>query len=142
VRGRGLQSGRFDGTVVRLTTSGDIGQVTPYIPGTDTLDAIAVDPSGRWWAVGALGLAPVLVAAPAIGQGGIRVTTNLGNATISWFGPVKGSGTADFLGHFDIGGLPVGRYRVEASGDNCAPRIAHARVPEGHVKAVTVDVSC
>jgi hypothetical protein len=136
-----LASG-FDGTVVRLTPSGDVGQVTPYIPDTDTLDAIAVDPAGRSWAVGALALAPVLIDAPAIGQGGVRVTTNLGNGTISWFGPARGSGTADATGHFDIGGLPVGRYRIEVSGDNCTPGIGRASVPEGHVTAVTVNVSC
>jgi hypothetical protein len=136
-----LASG-FDGTVVRLATTGDTGQVTPYVPDTDTLAAIAVDPAGHSWAVGALGLAPVLIDAPAIGQGGLRVTTNLGDATISWFGPTSGSGTADATGHFDIGGLPVGRYRIEASGDNCTPGIARARVPEGHVMDVTVDVRC
>jgi hypothetical protein len=136
-----LASG-VDGTVVRLTAAGDVGQVTPYVPYTDSLAAIAADPAGRWWAVGAIALAPVLIDAPAIGQGGIRVTTNLGDGTVSWFGPAKGSGTADATGHFAIGGLPVGRYRIIVSGDNCTPGIGHARVPEGHVSAVTVDVAC
>jgi hypothetical protein len=140
--GTGALASGFDGTVVRLTTSGDVGQVTPYVPNTDTLDAIAVDPGGRSWAVGALALAPVLIDAPAIGQGGLRVTTNLGDGTISWFGPARGSGTADATGHFDIGGLPVGRYRIEVSGDNCTPGIGHVNVPDGHVATVTVNVGC
>src|SRR5262249_36546661 len=109
VSGSNVLASGFDGTVVRLTPTGDVGQVTPA--GAATLDAIASAPTGRWWAVGALfgagGTAPALFDAPAIGQGGVRVTTNLGNATISWIGPVAGSGTADAFGHFDVGGLPV-----------------------------------
>ena len=132
--GKDVLASGFDGTVVRLTTAGDVGQVTPYVPYTDTLAAIAADPAGRWWAVGALGVAPVLIDAPAIGQGGVRVTTNLGDATISWFGPAKGAGTADPTGHYHIGGLPVGRYRIIVSGDNCTPGIGHARVPESAVQ--------
>jgi hypothetical protein len=139
-----LASG-FDGSVVRLSIDGDTHQVTPAV-GALTLDAIAADPSGLPWAVGAVyeggGDAPLLINAPGIGQGGIRVTTNHGDASVTWIGPVDGSGMADQSGLFDMGGLPAGSYQVIASGTGCRPGVAQVQVRSGRVERVTARVAC
>jgi hypothetical protein len=137
----------FDGTVVRLTTSGDRHEVTPAAPHAATLDAIAADPAGRAWSVGAVYAAdgtptPWLLTAPGIGQGGIGVTTGYGQATVSWFGPVDGSGLADSGGFFDVGGLPTGKYSIIATGAGCTPGQAQVRVREGVVVEVEARVEC
>jgi hypothetical protein len=135
----------FDGSVVRLQIDGDTHQVTPLL-GAQTLDAIAADPDGRPWAVGAVyegsGFSPLLVNAPGIGQGGIRVTTDYGGAAITWIGPVNGSGMADPSGFFDVGGLPAGSYQVIASGTGCSPGVAQVQVRSGRVERVAARVEC
>jgi len=138
----------FDGKVVRLSTSGDEHQVTPSAtPHAATLDAITADPAGHPWAVGAISAddgatAPWLLNAPGIGQGGIRVTTGYGGATVSWFGPATGSGAADVSGLFDVGGLPEGKYTVVATGTGCTPGQTPVRVRAGRVSIVSALVQC
>ena len=138
----------FDGKVVRLSTGGDRREVTPSAsPHAATLDAITTDPAGRPWSVGAVyeddgSTVPWLLNAPGIDQGGIRVTTGYGQATVSWFGPVDGSGLADVYGMFAVGGLPDGSYFVTASGAGCTPGQADVKVRAGRVTAVTAMVEC
>ena len=114
----------FDGRAYKLTATGAVRQVTPA-PGTASLNAVTVDATtGHPWAVGTLygdnGLRPALYNAPGIEQGGIRVTTGYSQASVTWIGPVTGSGSADVFGLFSVGGLPVGSYQIIASGQGCS----------------------
>jgi hypothetical protein len=135
----------FDGRAFKLTAAGVVPQVMPA-PGAIALHAVAADPLGHPWAVGALygndGPAPALLNAPGIGQGGIRVTTAFAGAAVTWIGPVTGSGTADSYGQFSVGGLPVGSYQVIASGDGCSPGVAQVNITEGAVSAASAEVEC
>jgi hypothetical protein len=43
------------------------------------------------------------------------VTTGVSAATVTWIGPVNGTGSADPAGRFATGGLPDGTYTITAS---------------------------
>ena len=127
--------------VFQLSLTGATAQVTPA-PSTRQLNAIAADPSGNPWAVGQAGSQPSIINAPGIGQGGIIVTTGAANATVTWTGPVSGSGGTDVSGRFAVGGLPDGSYTVIASLTGCQPGIATAQVSAGFATAVNAHISC
>ena len=129
------------GQVFRLSLTGSTTEVTPA-PGTLQLNAVAVDPAGNPWAVGQAGNQPGIINAPGIGQGGIAVTTGAAIATVTWTGPVNGTGGTDVSGRFAVGGLPDGSYTVTASLAGCQPGIATATVTAGHVTAVSAPISC
>jgi Carboxypeptidase regulatory-like domain len=124
-----------------LALAGATAQVTPA-PGTRQLNAIAADPAGNPWAVGQAGSQPAIINAPGIGQGGIIVTTGAGNATVTWTGPVSGSGGTDESGRFAVGGLPDGSYTVIASLAGCQPGIATAQVTAGVATSVNAQITC
>jgi hypothetical protein len=130
--------------VLRLTRTGAAAQVTPA-PGPQ-LAAIAADPSGSPWAAGWGStngkVAPAIINAPGIGQGGITVTTGASAATVTWTGPVNGAGSTDQGGRFAVGGLPDGSYSVIASLPGCQPGIATAQVSAGFATAVNAHISC
>ena len=77
-----------------------------------------------------------------IGQGGIIVTTGASGATVTWTGPVNGSGGTDPSGRFAVGGLPAGSYTVTASLPGCQPGIATAKVTAGFATAVNAPITC
>lgn len=134
------------GDIVRLSAVGATAEVTPE-PGSVSLDAIAAGGDGLQWAVGTRyevdGTPRAMVyVAPGVGQGGMRVSTGFGQATITWIGPVTGSGVADAQGHFAVGGLPVGGYQIVSSGGNCNPGIAGIAVEAGLVTGVEALVQC
>ena len=134
------------GQVFRLGLTGGATEVTPA-PGTLQLAAIAADPAGNPWAVGRLTTTqgkeqPGIINAPGIGQGGIIVTTGAANATVTWAGPVTGSGGTDVGGRFAVGGLPDGSYNVTASLAGCQPGIATATVTAGTATAVQARITC
>jgi hypothetical protein len=129
------------GQVFRLSLAGSASEVTPA-PGALQLNAIAADPAGNPWAVGQTGTQPGIINAPGIGQGGIIVTTGAANATVTWTGPVTGTGGTDVSGRFAVGGLPDGSYTVIASLAGCQPGIATAQVTAGIATAVTAHITC
>ena len=129
------------GQVFGLSLTGGDTEVTPA-PGALQLQAIAADPAGNPWAVGQNGAQPGIINAPGIGQGGIIVTTGAANATVTWAGPVTGSGGTDVSGRFAVGGLPDGSYTVIASLAGCQPGIAAAAVTAGHAIAVEAHITC
>ena len=132
--------------VWRLSLTGATVQVTPALDGQ--LSAIATDPAGNPWAAGskitnAPGTdQPAIINAPGIGQGGITVTTGAANATVTWAGPVTGSGGTDPGGRFAVGGLPDGSYTVTASLPGCQPGVATAQVSAGQATAVNAHITC
>lgn len=134
----------FEGGAYKLTRSGAVPQVTPA-PGPVALHAVTADPFGAPWAVGTHygnSLQPALYNAPGIGQGGIRVATGFADASVTWIGPVNGSGSADVYGNFAVGGLPVGSYQIIAAGEGCTPGVAQASIKAGRVRAVSALISC
>jgi hypothetical protein len=132
--------------VWRLSLTGATAEVTPALDGQ--LSAITADPAGNPWAAGskitnAQGTGqPAIINAPGIGQGGITVTTGAANATVTWAGPVTGSGGTDVGGRFAVGGLPDGRYTVTASLPGCQPGIATATVTAGVATPVNAPITC
>jgi hypothetical protein len=140
----GVWATSVDGQAYKLTTSGAMRQVMPPRHAA-ALNAVTTDPLGQPWAAGTRygeSLQPALYNAPGIGQGGIRVTTGFAQASVTWIGPVTGSGTTDVYGHFSVGGLPAGAYQVIASGPGCSPGVADARVKAGKVRAVSAPIDC
>jgi hypothetical protein len=134
-----------DGMVLRLTLTGAFPQVTPQVDGQ--LNAITATSAGAPWAVGwvitnTATRQPAIINAPGIGQGGIIVATGASGATVTWTGPVNGSGSADQSGRFAVGGLPDGSYSVTASLPRCQPGVATAKVTAGIATAVNAPVSC
>ncbi len=127
--------------VFRLSLTGAATEVTPA-PGTLQLNAIAADPAGNPWAVGQRGTQPGIINAPGIGQGGIIVSTGAADATVTWVGPVTGSGGTDVTGRFAVGGLPDGSYNVIASLPGCQPGTATATVTAGIATAVQAHITC
>ena len=98
------------------------------------------------WAVGWTDvqgtIAPGIINAPGIGQGGIIVTTGAASATVSWIGPANGTGTTGAGGQFATGGLPDGSYTVIASLQGCQPGVASANVTAGTSTPVNAKVTC
>jgi hypothetical protein len=131
--------------VLALSLTGATAQVTPA-PGTRVLAAIGADPAGNPWAVGQATTQgkeqPAIINAPGIGQGGIIVTTGAANATVTWAGPVTGSGGTDESGKFAVGGLPDGKYTITASLAGCQPGIATAKVTAGVATTVNAAITC
>jgi hypothetical protein len=130
--------------VFQLSPTGATAQVIPAI--NAQLAAIAADPAGNPWAVGytftQTTTKPAIINAPGIGQGGIAVTTGVSAATVTWVGPVNGSGGTDESGRFAVGGLPDGSYTVTASLPGCQPGVATATVTAGLVSAVNAPITC
>jgi hypothetical protein len=87
-------------------------------------------------------MGPAIINAPGIGQGGIIVTTGASGATVTWAGPVTGSGSTDVSGKFAIGGLPDGSYTITAALAGCKPGIATATVTAGQATAVPAHIAC
>jgi hypothetical protein len=131
--------------VVRLRLAGASPQVTPAVNPL-VLTAIGADPAGNPWAVGLTAAngkqKPAIINAPGIGQGGIVVTTGASGATVTWAGPVTGTGDTDVFGRFAVGGLPDGSYTVTASLAGCQPGIATAVVTAGIATAVRARIGC
>jgi hypothetical protein len=131
--------------VLRLTPTGAIPQVTPALSALQ-LTAIAADPAGNPWAAGwtaAQGkVRPAIINAPGIGQGGIIVATGASAATVTWTGPVNGTGSTDPAGRFATGGLPDGTYTITASLPGCQPGVAAATITAGIATTVDAHPTC
>jgi len=145
VGGGGLSGVVAAGSEVLATSQAEVWQLTPtastqqIVPqNLGPLSAIAADPAGNPWAVGGLSI----INEPGIGQGGIQVDTGAANATLTWTGPVNGSGTTGYDGKFATGGLPDGTYTITASLSGCQPGVTTATVTAGEVTPVTAKIAC
>ncbi len=130
----------IDAGTATLTAAGaNTTEVTPVTLGV--LNAVAVDPTGRAWAVGS-NSAPALITSPGIGQGGLVVGAGASGATVSAIGPDNVSFTADETGTAQRGGLHAGTYTVITSLGGCTPGIATVTVTAGIATTVTAPVHC
>ena len=132
------------GAVWQLSLTSASAQVTPAL-NPPQLTAIGADHAGDLWAVGSTTQGkgqPAIINAPGIGQGGIIVTTGASGATVTWTGPVNGSGGTDPSGRFATGGLPQGSYTVTASLPGCQPGITNATVTAGFATTVHARITC
>jgi hypothetical protein len=132
-------------TVTRLSLTGSSLEVTPTGLG-GALHAVAADVAGNPWAVGSAVAKttniPYIINAPGIRQGGITVATGVSGASVTWIGPVTGSGVTGVSGGFSTGGLPVGTYTVVASYATCSPGIATAAVIAGVATPISARITC
>ena len=133
--------------VWQLSSTGS--RATPQVIPTQNpaeLTAIAADPAGNTWSAGWTDnqgtIAPGIINAPGIGQGGIDVTAGAAGATVSWIGPANGSGGTDPSGQFATGGLPAGTYTVIASLSGCQPGVATATIAAGTATPVNAQITC
>ncbi len=131
--------------VWQLSTTAATPQIIPT-QNPQQLTAIGADPAGHPWAVGSAYVqgttAPAIINAPGIAQGGILVASGAANATVTWTGPVTGTGTTAVDGKFATGGLPDGTYTVITGLPGCQPGVATATVTAGQVTPVTAKVAC
>lgn len=138
------------GTATLTAAGGHTTGVTPVTRGV--LNAIAVDPTGRAWAVGSASAfdsttsttstAPALITSPGIGQGGLVVATGASGATVTAIGPDNVSFTADYMGSAQLGGIHAGTYTVITSLGGCSSGSATVTVTAGIASAVTAPVHC
>jgi hypothetical protein len=131
--------------VVQLSATAATPQVTPT-QNPPALMAIGADPAGQLWAAGENyvngKLGPAIINAPGIGQGGILVDTGASEATVTWTGPVKGTGSSTSNGKFATGGLPDGTYTITAALSGCQPGVTTATVSAGLVTSAVAKVVC
>ena len=147
---RGVVAAIDAGTATLSAAGGNTTEVTPVTQGV--LNAVAVDPTGRAWAVGSSSTfdyttftgttAPALITSPGIGQGGLVVAAGASGATVSAIGPDNVSFTADDTGTARRGGLHAGTYTVITSFGGCTPGIATVTVTAGVATTVTAPVNC
>ena len=141
----------IDASTATLTAAGtNTAGVTPLTPGV--MNAIAVDPSGRTWAVGSsttfnyttytATTVPALITSPGIGQGGLIVAAGASGATVTAIGPDNISFTAAVNGTAQRGGLHAGTYTVITSYSVCTPGIATVTITAGIATTVTAPVHC
>lgn len=103
-----------------------------------SLLAVGAVSATNLWAVGTFygssGLAnegTLVEQAPSTTQGTVTGATNVGGATISWFGPVNGSTATDVSGIYAAAGLPAGTYSITASFAGCTPALATVQISAG-----------
>lgn len=85
----------------------------------------------------------VIEHAPSSTQGAVVGVTNVGFATVSWFGPVNGSTQTDPSGAYEAaGGLPAGTYTFTATEPGCVPDSRSVTVQAGATLTEDFHISC
>lgn len=80
--------------------------------------------------------------APSSTQGQIVGHTNVGQATVSWFGAVTGSTTTDVFGDYAIPGFPAGTYVVTVANEGCDPASARVTVAANQTLTQNLRLNC
>jgi hypothetical protein len=113
------------------------GQSWSQVPaGTDrgVLQAVDASAPDDIWAAGdqaEVGAGALVEHAPSPTSGAVTGRTNVGGATISWFGEESGSTQTDPFGDYQAGGLPAGVYTFTASYTGCQPAIQQVSIQAG-----------
>jgi hypothetical protein len=122
---------------------------SPRPVGGGSLLAVEAVSATNVWAVGTfygsagLSNAGTLVEqAPSATQGTVTGATNVGGATISWFGPANGSTLTDVSGNFAVAGLPAGTYTLTATFAGCTPASATVQIIAGSSVTQNFHLGC
>jgi Carboxypeptidase regulatory-like domain len=126
----------FDGASWSKVPSGfDVG----------VLQAVDAAAPSDLWAAGSGGGNPsrsLVEHAPSATSGAVAGGSNVGGATISWFGKESGSVETDPFGDYQVGGLPAGRYTFTATYAGCGPDSAHVRIVAGTIIGRDFHIDC
>jgi hypothetical protein len=98
------------------------------------LQAVDAASPNDLWAAGNRGGDPgraLVEHAPSATSGAVVGGSNVGGATISWFGKESGSVETDPFGGYQVGGLPAGRYTFTATYAGCRPDSGRVRIVAG-----------
>jgi hypothetical protein len=68
--------------------------------------------------------------------------SNVGQSTVSWFGPENGSTSTDPSGAYQVGGLQAGTYTFIATEPGCTPDSRSVTVVAGVTKIQDFQVGC
>jgi hypothetical protein len=106
----------------------------------------AVDHSGPndLWAAGDRGPSgrSLVEHAPSATSGAVVGGSNVGDATVSWFGNESGSVQTTPSGDYQVGGLPAGRYRFTETYAGCRPASARVTVVAGVIIGRNFQLDC
>jgi carboxypeptidase family protein len=80
--------------------------------------------------------------APSATSGAVEGGTNVGGATVSWFGSESGSVQTDPFGDYQVGGLTAGTYRFVVTYAGCDPATKRVTVVAGTTIVVNFQLSC
>jgi hypothetical protein len=80
--------------------------------------------------------------APSPTQGAVVGSTNVSDATVSWFGPETGSVETDVFGDYEVGGLTAGTYTFTATYPTCGPDSATVTVLAGQTLDRDFHINC
>lgn len=94
------------------------------------------------WAAGNYEAGTLIEHAPSSTQGAVVGQTNVGFATVSWFGPENGSTRTDPSGAYQVGGLQAGTYTFIATEPGCGPDSRAVTVVPGQTLAENFHIDC
>jgi hypothetical protein len=102
---------------------------------------------GTLWAAGHylpgnVGSRTLIQRAPSSTQGAVVGHSNVGQSTVSWFGPENGSTSTDPSGAYQVGGLQAGTYTFIATEPGCTPDSRSVTVVAGVTKIQDFQVGC
>jgi hypothetical protein len=103
--------------------------------------------SRTFWAAGHyfpgnVGSRTLIQRAPSTTQGAVVGHSNVGQSTVSWFGPENGSTSTDPSGAYEVGGLQAGQYTFVATEPGCTPDSRPVTVTAGVTQVVNLQVVC
>jgi hypothetical protein len=84
----------------------------------------------------------LILRAPSDREGAVVGSTNVAGATITWFGPERGSTSTDNFGDYQVGGLLAGTYDFIASEPGCVPESAAVTVTAGVIVRQDFQLEC
>ena len=111
------------------------------------LQAVDAASASDLWAAGSRGAGDsarsLVEHAPSATSGAVVGGSNVGGATISWFGKESGSWWRPILfGDYQVGGLPAGRYTFTATYAGCRPDSARVGITAGTTIGRNFHIDC
>jgi hypothetical protein len=102
---------------------------------------------GELWAAGTYypsdaGSRTLILNAPSEREGAVVGSSNVGDATVSWFGPEDGTIETDSFGDYQIGGLLAGTYLFTFGYQGCTPESAEVTVLAGETIRQNFELDC
>lgn len=130
------------GTVVHFDGNGWALVPSPSPDGSGALADVKAESPDHLWAVGTSLGRTVVLEAPSRFDGTVVGDTNVGGATVSWFGPETGSTETDPFGEFAIAGLSAGSYELIVTNPGCIPGSADVVIVAGETVTQNIMIDC